>query len=131
MRVTSPHSGRIWLVFCLFCGLLAIGPGAFAQDKVIRLRNETISTPPKSPVALQTQAAEAPATGLFLVQFNDPVQSAWRDQLRRQERNEPFLRLPNPHLRPKPKRPKPRRPAFFWFNSMTLSSPPGAINYVS
>ena len=53
-----------------------------AQDKVIRLRNETISTPPKSPLALQTQAAEAPATGLFLVQFNDPVQSAWRDQLR-------------------------------------------------
>src|SRR5439155_10351393 len=32
--------------------------------------------------ALQSQAVEPPATGLFLVQFNDPLQPAWREQLR-------------------------------------------------
>ena len=53
-----------------------------AQDKVIRLRNQAISTPPKSAARLQPQAVESPASGLFLIQFNDRLQPAWREQLR-------------------------------------------------
>src|SRR5205085_4433060 len=56
---------------------------ALAQDKVIRLRNETIVTPPKAAVALEARRAESAATGLFLVQFNDRFQPAWREELRR------------------------------------------------
>src|SRR5438876_8047015 len=85
MRVNLPQAGRSQLVFratvCLFVG--AIGAiAALAQDKVIHLRNETIPTPSKAGTALQSQAVEPPATGLFLVQFNDPLQPAWREQLR-------------------------------------------------
>src|SRR2546426_7522721 len=81
MSVNLPRPGRNRLVLgavCLLMGAL----DAFAQDKVIRLRNETISTPPKAAVALQPQLVEPPAAGLFLVQFNDRLRPAWREQLR-------------------------------------------------
>src|SRR6266487_2322284 len=81
MRVNLPHAGRSQFVFragiCLLMGVVSV----FAQDKVIRLRNETIATPPKTTAALQPQVVEPPATGLFLVQFNDQIQPAWREQL--------------------------------------------------
>jgi hypothetical protein len=82
MRVNSPHVGLRPLVFraavCLLIGTITV----YAQDKAIRLRNQPISTPPKSAPALQSWAVEAPASGLFLVQFIDRVQPAWREQLR-------------------------------------------------
>jgi len=82
MRVNLPHAelSRLGLraSLCLFIGTISV----LAQDKVIRLRNETISTPPKVGGVLQPQIAESPATGLFLVQFNNPLQPAWREQLR-------------------------------------------------
>src|SRR5437867_7161760 len=82
MRVNLPHSGGSQLVFraaaCLMIGAVSV----LAQDKIIRLRNQAISTPPKSAARLQPQAVESPASGLFLIQFNDRLQPAWREQLR-------------------------------------------------
>src|SRR5438045_5443329 len=83
MRVNLPHAGGSQLVFSAVACLLFGTVGVLAQDKVIRLRNETIATPPKTAAALQPQVAEPSATGLFLVQFNDPIQPAWREQLHR------------------------------------------------
>ena len=82
MRVNLPHAGGSQLVFSAVTCLLFGTVGVLAQDKVIRLRNETISTPPKIAAALQPRTVESPATGLFLVQFNDGLQPAWREQLR-------------------------------------------------
>src|SRR6266511_1379274 len=83
MRVNLPHAGRSQFVFragiCLLMGAVSV----FAQDKVIRLRNQSISTPPKAAAALHSQAVESPASGLFLVQFIDRLQPTWREQLRR------------------------------------------------
>src|SRR6266404_1184641 len=82
MPVNLPLASRSQLVVgalnCLIIGAL----GAQAQDKLIRLRNETIATAPKAAVALQAVTVEPAATGLFLVQFNDRTQPAWREQLR-------------------------------------------------
>src|SRR2546427_7009493 len=82
MRVNLPHAERSRLGFragfCLFIGAV----GVLAQDKVIRLRNETISTPPKAGAVLKAQVAESPASGLFRVQFSNRLQPAWREQLR-------------------------------------------------
>src|SRR6266700_5702763 len=82
MRVNLPHSGGSQLVFraaaCLMIGAVSV----LAQDKVIRLRNQAISTPPKPAARLQPQAVESPASGLFLIQFNDRLQPTWREQLR-------------------------------------------------
>src|SRR5882672_4127110 len=82
MRVNLPHAGGSQFVFSAVACLLFGTVGVLAQDKVIRLRNETISTPPKIAAALQPRTVESPATGLFLVQFNDGLQPAWREQLR-------------------------------------------------
>src|SRR6476646_10624092 len=67
--------------------LIAILPLAvFGKD--IRLRNELIHTPDKAPkasagAAAQPQVAEAPADGLFLIQFTNPINDAQRDELRK------------------------------------------------
>ena len=55
---------------------------AAAETKFIRLRNEVIttSTPVKS--AIRLQSVDPAVSGLFLIQFNDRMQPAWRDQLR-------------------------------------------------
>src|SRR2546421_1050551 len=82
MRVNLPHAGGSQLVFSAVACLLFGTVGVLAQDKVIRLPTETISTPPKTAAAPQPQIVESPATGLFLVQFNDGLQPAWREQLR-------------------------------------------------
>ena len=82
MRVNWPYAGGSQVVFravlCLLIGAVSV----FAQDKVIRLRNQPISTSPKSAAGLQPRTVESPASGLFLVQFNDRLQHAWREQLR-------------------------------------------------
>src|SRR6266496_6027876 len=82
MRVNLCHAGRSQLLRAAFGCLFICALGSQAQDKIIRLRNETIATPPKSAAALQPLAVEPPASGLFLVQFSDRVQPVWREQLR-------------------------------------------------
>ena len=82
MRVKfSPPGGKWAAALGLIACLLSGGPLTAAQSKTIRLRNETISTPPKGGVGLQSLAAEPPVSGLFLVQFNGPPQAAWLEQL--------------------------------------------------
>jgi hypothetical protein len=82
MRVNWPHACRNQLFFraaaCLLIGVVSV----FAEDKVIRLRNQAISTSPKPALGIQPQIVESPASGLFLVQFNDRLQPGWREQLR-------------------------------------------------
>src|SRR6266699_4133946 len=82
MPVNWSYVGGSQLVFraavCLLIGAVSV----CAQDKVIRLRNQAISTPPKPAAGLQPQAVESTASGLFLVQFNDRLQPAWSEQLR-------------------------------------------------
>jgi hypothetical protein len=57
---------------------------SLADSKVIRLRNEVITTAPpeQGKTALHIAATDTPVTGLFLVQFTDHLQVAWRDELR-------------------------------------------------
>jgi len=54
------------------------------ETRQIRLRNETITTPPRTEGAAQAAgyAAQAPAAGLFLVQFDGTMQPGWQAELR-------------------------------------------------
>src|SRR6266545_811758 len=83
MRVISSRLRQEMIRLGAIICLCAWGMGARAQEKTIRLRNETISPPSTAAAALQPQAVEPPVTGLFLVQFNERLQPAWREQLRR------------------------------------------------
>jgi hypothetical protein len=50
--------------------------------KTLRLRNETIQTPPKTAVGAAPSRVEAPAAdGLWLVQFESRIQPAWAETL--------------------------------------------------
>jgi serine protease AprX len=64
--------------------LLLIELTAVGQNKKIRLRNETILTPPRTNVANMTQslAPQAAASGLFLIQFDGAPDPAARAQLK-------------------------------------------------
>ena len=68
----------------LIAGLLFLLFGAAGQAKQIRLRNETITTTPAAKQALAAQfqrqglSLQAPASGLFLVQFEKPLPPAQR-----------------------------------------------------
>ena len=57
---------------------------AHAQTKSIKLRNEGISTPPKSQRAADAQRKDGhgSASGLVVIQFEGRVQPEWREQLR-------------------------------------------------
>ena len=57
---------------------------AHAQTKSIKLRNEGISTPPKSQRAADAQPKDGhgSASGLVVIQFEGRVQPEWREQLR-------------------------------------------------
>jgi hypothetical protein len=66
-------------VLCLWLCLCVAAAGA--DQKFIRLRNETIATPEPAAAALQPQAVERPVSGLFLVQFQDHPQTEWRQAL--------------------------------------------------
>ncbi len=64
--------------------ILVLPLAVFGKD--IRLRNELIHTPDKSAktqAAAQSQIAEAPADGLFLIQFTNPINDTQRDELRK------------------------------------------------
>src|SRR6266566_1036238 len=85
MRVNSSRSSRTrhWLAFLWAVAWLSIpGVGAPAQEKKIHLRNESISTPPRTATAIQPQITSTISSGLFLVQFADRLQPAWREELR-------------------------------------------------
>ncbi len=62
--------------------LLLVPVAAFAAPATIHLRNEHIRTPEKSArVDAVNGKAATPHTGLFLLQFTGPVQSAWTADL--------------------------------------------------
>ena len=68
----------VWMALACACA------GALADTKFIRLRNQTIATTlPNGAGAVQPQAVAPPVSGLFLVQFNDRFEPAWREPLRR------------------------------------------------
>jgi hypothetical protein len=72
----------------LAAGLFLLHFTAAGQTKQIRLRNETITTTPAAKAAaaarLQAQAlsAQTPASGLFLIQFENPLEPGRRAELR-------------------------------------------------
>lgn len=72
---------RSWNLFAAL--LLTLLSTANGQTKLIRLRNETIFTEAKTNVAQRVQpfVAQAPASGLFLIQFNTTLKSSERAQL--------------------------------------------------
>ncbi|HUS34632.1 MAG TPA: S8 family serine peptidase, partial [Verrucomicrobiae bacterium] len=75
-----------WRVFRFLRIALAIAVVPFAAlGKDIRLRNELIHTPEKKEAAAAAKAAsdERPSEGLFLIQFDDPVTDAQREELLR------------------------------------------------
>ena len=57
---------------------------AAGETRQIRLRNETITTPPRTEVAALAAglAPQSPATGLFLVQLEGAVEPGWKAELR-------------------------------------------------
>lgn len=82
MHVKSCRPGRRSLLVVCPVLLFSFVFGSVAGDRSIRLRNETILTPAKPVAALQSLVAEAPASGLFLVQFAGPIEEPWRESLR-------------------------------------------------
>ena len=69
---------RVFLVLWL-CAVVS----AQAQNKQIRLRNERISTPPpERGLVFRAQADTQPASGLYMIQFTDRLDPAWREELR-------------------------------------------------
>ena len=70
---------RFSVGFVLFLAAFA----AFAGDKIVRLRNENILTPEKSQrLAARAKTPPEPAhTGLFVLQFDGPMQPAWTAEL--------------------------------------------------
>ncbi len=74
----------------LAAGLLLSNFAADGQTKQIRLRNETITTSPAAKMApaarfqAQGLSAKTPASGLFLVQFENPLSPVERAELRAQ-----------------------------------------------
>lgn len=79
------HTGLLrdrWILFA--ASLLLFHLAAAGQPRQIRLRNETISTPPRTDVAgiASGLAVQTAAAGLFLVQFDGAVEPAWRAELR-------------------------------------------------
>jgi hypothetical protein len=67
-------------VVLVFSSFLA----AASETRQIRLRNETITTPPRTNAAAKASAwaLEKPSTGLFLVQFEGAVEPGWKAELR-------------------------------------------------
>jgi len=67
----------------LIC-LLSVVASVTSPGKSIRLRNETITPDAASgqATASATPVSEPPTSKLFLIQFTQPVQPAWREQLR-------------------------------------------------
>jgi len=62
--------------------LLLFGFSVEAQNKHLRLRNEIITTGPPARIGAPARANDRVVSGLFLIQFNDPLQPAWKEELR-------------------------------------------------
>lgn len=77
LRVKFPVVVRRACSFILIC--LALAVTADAAQKPVRLRNQTPASPP---AALLPSLTGVPVSGLFIVQFREPLQPAWREQLR-------------------------------------------------
>jgi hypothetical protein len=90
--VICRHRTLKFLVWCVLFGFACTGWMDAGEAKAIRLRNGIIQTSVdvKSLTGLQGAAGDPLLTGLFLVQFTDPLQPAWREELR--TRNVSFLR---------------------------------------
>lgn len=73
-----PARAGIFLAWWLCAAVFAQG-----QEKQIRLRNERISTaaPDRTQVFRAAQEPTPPASGLFLIQFTDRFDPAWRETL--------------------------------------------------
>src|SRR5687767_6574782 len=74
-----------WRVFRFLRIALAIAVVPLAAlGKDIRLRNELIRTPEKKQAAAAPSASdERPSAGLFLIQFDEPITDAQREELLR------------------------------------------------
>ena len=83
-----PRRARFLRICCqlLLAGLLLPQIAAGSQTKTIRLRNETITTESRTNSAGMAQpkalAVQAPAAGLFLIQFDGSPTPAWQAELR-------------------------------------------------
>jgi hypothetical protein len=66
-------------VFCVWLGCCLAAAGG--DQKFIRLRNELITTPEPAAAVMQPQSVERPVSGLFLVQFKEPLQADSRQAL--------------------------------------------------
>jgi len=68
----------------LAAGLILLSYHAAAENRRIRLRNETIVTPERGSAAMLAPglAAQSPASGLFLLQFEAALTPAWKAELR-------------------------------------------------
>jgi hypothetical protein len=81
-RVTPITTVSTVLLHALVCLFLSVWLLSAADPGVIRLRNEYIRTPTKAQRAAEKTQAVAPAhTGLFVLQFDGPVQAAWTELL--------------------------------------------------
>jgi subtilisin family serine protease len=80
VRVNFSRLFACWLGVFAGCYLAELRGDA----KFIRLRNEIIATaaPTNAPAGAQKQSFEPAAAGLFLIQFRDHFDSAWREPLR-------------------------------------------------
>jgi hypothetical protein len=76
-------SSKIMPYLRTICILIALGTSlnVCAEQKAIRLRNETIVTPDKKDGALKAQSIGQPVTGLYLIQFEGAFQAGWKDAL--------------------------------------------------
>ena len=68
-------------VLGLVCIMCLAAFSASAQERQIRLRNQTIVTRPEPQARVASAADEAPRSGLHLVQFNATTKRDWIDQL--------------------------------------------------
>src|SRR5262249_62082511 len=93
--VITPTFGYCFTVTCHICslrgsrnllplGLFSICLAAAAQQKEIRLRNETITTLPNTNrlAAPKASVLQQPLSGLFLLQFEGQLQPNWREELK-------------------------------------------------
>lgn len=80
MPTTTARAQKFAVVFAFFITAAV----ALAQSGVVRLRNEYIHTEEKSQrrAAIKNQPAAPAHTGLFLLQFEGPLQPAWNAELK-------------------------------------------------
>ncbi|MDB6053027.1 MAG: hypothetical protein JWN25_550, partial [Verrucomicrobiales bacterium] len=78
-RVNPRPKGSRSLIVILACLFLTLT--AFADPKIIHLRNEQIAPPERSQNQPRVLSVESRVSGLFLIQFTNSVQSAWKETL--------------------------------------------------